>query len=56
MNYLFWAHVIFWAALFIYVYNLTRKNENLRREIDALKSSLSNTKEEKIIWQKQEIK
>ena len=56
MNYLFWAHVIFWAGLFIYVYALIRKNENLKKEIDALKSSFANSKKENADWQKQEIK
>jgi hypothetical protein len=53
MSYLFWAHLIFWAALFIYIYSLIRKNENLRREIEAIKNSFSNSRDEKASWQKQ---
>ena len=44
LSYLFWAHVVFWAVLFFYVYTLLRKNKELRKEIDALKSSLNKPK------------
>jgi CcmD family protein len=54
-SYLFWAYVIFWALLFVYVFSLFRKNKSLRREIDALKRSINN-REEKLTWQKQMTK
>jgi CcmD family protein len=55
-SYLFWAYVIFWALLFVYVFSLFRKNKSLRREIDALKESFNKGREEKLTWQKQMTK
>jgi CcmD family protein len=43
-SYLFWAYVIFWIALFIYVYSLLKKSKELKKEMDALKGSLNNEK------------
>ena len=48
MSYLFWAQVICWAGLFIYVYSLIRKSNSLKKEIDALKRAHSETGEERI--------
>ncbi|HSE83372.1 MAG TPA: hypothetical protein VLB01_02345 [Thermodesulfobacteriota bacterium] len=58
MSYLFWAHIIFWAALFIYIFSLERKNRNLRRELEALKSSLTERADEreKFTWKSQGVK
>jgi len=56
MSYLFWAQVIFWVALFMYIYSLIRKSENLKRELDALKGSYSESKGRGVNWQKQEVK
>jgi hypothetical protein len=56
MSYFFWAHVIFWAVLFIYIYSLVRKSENLKKEVDALKSSLESYKKENPNWLRQEVK
>lgn len=39
LTYLFWAHAIFVAVLFVYLYSLARKMENLGKEIDSLKES-----------------
>ena len=39
LSYLFWAQVICWAGLFIYVYSLIRKSNSLKKEIEALRSS-----------------
>lgn len=39
MSYLFWAHMVCWAGLFIYIYSLIRKGNGLQKEIDALRSS-----------------
>lgn len=55
MSYLFWAHVIFWAVLFIYIYSLIRKSENLKKEVDALKSTFNNPKKENMDWEKQGV-
>ena len=55
MSYLFWAHVIFWAVLFIYIYSLVRKSENLKKEVDALKSTFNNPKKENMDWEKQGV-
>ncbi|HXG30836.1 MAG TPA: hypothetical protein VNK81_04255 [Thermodesulfobacteriota bacterium] len=53
MIYLFWAHVIFWVALFIYIYGLIRKSESLKRELEAMKGQ---SKEGRVNWKKQEVK
>ncbi len=39
MSFLFWAHIVCWAGLFIYIYSLITKSNSLEKEIDALKSS-----------------
>ncbi|MGQ0794312.1 MAG: CcmD family protein [Deltaproteobacteria bacterium] len=36
MSYLFWAHAVCWAGLFIYVYSLNRKGADLEKQIEAL--------------------
>lgn len=55
LSYLFWAHVIFWILLFLYIVNLVGKNKKLQKELEALKSSINKTKEEKLTWQKQGV-
>ena len=55
LSYLFWAHVIFWIFLFLYIFNLVGKNKKLARELDSLKNSINKTKEEKLTWQKQGV-
>lgn len=37
LAYLFWAHAIFTAVLFVYLYALIRKVDSLRKEIESLK-------------------
>jgi CcmD family protein len=58
MSYLFWAHIIFWAALFIYIFSLERKNRSLRRELEALRNSLAKRDEgrEKFTWQSRGVR
>ncbi len=51
-SYLFWAYAIFWILLFIYVYNLLRKSNELRSQVEALKGSFGKNKEEKPSLQK----
>ena len=53
LSYLFWAHVIFWILLFLYIINLVGKNKKLERELGALKNSINKPKDEKLAWQKQ---
>jgi len=55
LSYLFWAHVIFWILLFLYIFNLVGKNKKLQKELEALKNSINKTKEEKLTWQKQGV-
>ena len=55
LSYLFWAHVIFWILLFLYILNLVEKNKKLQKELKALKNSINKTKEEKLTWQKQGV-
>lgn len=55
LSYLFWAHVIFWILLFLYILNLVEKNKKLQKELGALKNSINKTKEEKLTWQKQGV-
>jgi len=55
LSYLFWAHVIFWILLFLYILNLVEKNKKLQKELEALKNSINKTKEEKLTWQKQGV-
>jgi len=56
MSFLFWAHIVCWAGLFIYIYSLITKNNNLKKEIDALQSSFENSTADKTVWLKQEVK
>ena len=58
MSYLFWAHVIFWAALFIYVFSLEKKNRNLRRELEVLRGSLAKRtgERERFNWRSQGVR
>ena len=53
LSYLFWAHVIFWILLFLYIFNLVGKNKKLQKELEALKNSINKPKDEKLAWQKQ---
>jgi len=55
LSYLFWAHVIFWILLFLYILHLVEKNKKLQKELEALKNSINKTKEEKLTWQKQGV-
>jgi CcmD family protein len=55
LSYLFWAHVIFWILLFLYIFNLVGKNKKLQKELEALQNSINKTKEEKLTWQKQGV-
>jgi len=56
MSFLFWAHIVCWVGLFIYVYSLITKNNNLKKEIDALQNSFENSTVNKTIWLEQEVK
>ncbi|UCE07289.1 MAG: CcmD family protein [bacterium] len=38
------AYILLWIVLFGYVWNLLKKQKNLSREIDLLKSEVRNTK------------
>ena len=53
LSYLFWAHVIFWVLLFLYILNLVERNKKLQKELEALKNSINKPKDEKLAWQKQ---
>lgn len=35
LNYLFWGHIVVWLVLIIYIYDLYRKNRQLKRELDS---------------------
>ncbi len=39
IGYLFAVFAIVWAALFVYIYSLVRRQQQLRREIDALEGT-----------------
>jgi CcmD family protein len=41
LNYLLAAFIIIWAVLFVYIAVLARRQRRVRREIDRLKTSLS---------------
>ena len=58
MSYLFWAHAIFWAPLFLYIFSLEWKYRHLRRELEALKSSFTERADEreKFTWKSQGVK
>jgi CcmD family protein len=51
-SYLFWAYAIFWILLFTYVYNLLRKSNELRSQIEALRGYFGKNKEEKLSLRK----
>jgi len=36
LNYLFWGHIVVWVILIIYIYDLFRKNRQLKRELETL--------------------
>ena len=40
MSYLFAAYMVIWAALFIYLVTLSKKQQRLDREIETLKKIL----------------
>jgi CcmD family protein len=40
MTWLFAAYGIIWIAIFLYVFNLHRKQKDIEGEIDALKAKL----------------
>lgn len=46
MEYLFWAHVVIWVFLFVYIFSLVRKTRSLRKELDALRDSRESGEEE----------
>jgi len=35
LNYLFWGHIVVWIVLIIYIYDLIRKNRQLKRELEV---------------------
>ena len=35
LNYLFWGHIVVWIVLIIYIYDLIRKNKQLKRELEV---------------------
>lgn len=35
LNYLFWGHIVVWVVLIIYIYDLLRKNRQLKKELEA---------------------
>ena len=41
MSYLFWSQVIFWIVLVVYVYYLIRKNENLKKQLESIESTVN---------------
>lgn len=51
LPYLLWAHVIFFAFLFFYMFRLLKKNKRLERELDALKNPINKTKDKNPTWQ-----
>jgi len=36
LNYLFWGHIVVWLVLIIYIYDLLRKNRQLKKELEAI--------------------
>ncbi len=46
LSYLFAAFTIVWAVLFGYVFSLSRRQRQLRREIDSLKGRPGDIQEE----------
>lgn len=36
LNYLFWGHIVVWVVLIIYIYDLLRKNRQLKRELETI--------------------
>lgn len=36
LNYLFWGHIVVWVVLIIYIYDLLRKNRQLKKELEAV--------------------
>lgn len=36
LNYLFWGHIVVWLVLIIYIYDLYRKNRQLKRELQTV--------------------
>ena len=36
LNYLFWGHIVVWVVLIIYIYELFRKNRQLRKELETI--------------------
>lgn len=36
LNYLFWGHIVVWVVLIIYIYDLYRKNRQLKRELETV--------------------
>lgn len=41
MSWLFVAYAVVWIAIFLYVFNLDRKQKVISQEIEALKTKLS---------------
>jgi CcmD family protein len=41
MSWLFFAYAVIWIAIFFYVFRLDRKQKEISREIEALKTKLS---------------
>lgn len=39
LSYLFFAFGVIWLLLFLYMYSLSRRNRDLRREVDELKQT-----------------
>ena len=44
MSYLFAAYMVIWIALFTYLMSLSKKQQNLDREIETLKKILDEKK------------
>jgi len=40
MAYLFTAYLVIWLALFLYLFSLTRRQQELERNVDLLKQML----------------
>jgi hypothetical protein len=53
MPYLFWAQLVCWLGLFIYAFILFRKNQILRKEIEALKGANHKTGQQGAGWHSQ---
>lgn len=39
LSYLFFAFGVIWLLLFLYMYSLSRRNRDLKREVDELKQT-----------------